>query len=96
MGSGAPPCRHQCHVEVTKAAGGVSMTSPMGFAEALSDDASLAAASLGESATAYFLISEFQSAVIAAVLGVVIESASSPASVTATWPLRAEKDASSI
>jgi hypothetical protein len=73
VGSGAPPCRHQCHVEVTKAAGGVSMTSPMGFAEALSDDASLAAASLGESATAYFLISEFQSAVIAAVLVVVIE-----------------------
>ena len=60
-------------MEVTKAAGGVSMTSPMGFAEALSDDASLAAASLGESATAYFLISEFQSAVIAAVLVVVIE-----------------------
>jgi hypothetical protein len=60
-------------VEVTKAAGGVSMTSPMGFAEALSDDGSLAAASPGESATAYFLISEFQSAVIAAVLVVVIE-----------------------
>jgi len=32
-------------MEVTSAAGGVSMASPMGFAEALSDDGSLATAS---------------------------------------------------
>jgi hypothetical protein len=73
-------------MEVTTAAGGVSMTSPMGFAEALSDDGSLTAASPGtlvdlrphdrhrrSRPQPTFVIGEFQLAVIAAVLVVVIE-----------------------